>query len=171
MISLILIINLVKIENCCILANIISVITSLGLLYSVGCYCSEVSQIFRNISCFTPLEVSILAYSIQVYGFQRCFQVRSSSGPLRPVSRVHGVISSRDSSISGVGGNEGQQQQHLRMSWEWLWKHLTINPKDRFSCLVLGFLFDCLWVLWGTLSFQMEVFHWTIYVYTDSHII
>jgi hypothetical protein len=44
------------------------------------------------------------------------FQFRSSSGPLRPVSRVHGVISSRDSSISGVGGNEGQQQQHLRMS-------------------------------------------------------
>lgn len=96
MISLILIINLVKIENCCILANIISVITSLGLLYSVGCYCSEVSQIFRNISCFTPLEVSILAYSIQVYGFQRCFQVRSSLGSLDLLFNLLDVCHSKE---------------------------------------------------------------------------
>lgn len=62
-------------------------------------------------------------------------QVSSSSGPLGPVSGVHGVFSSRD--LASTSGDDPRPLQNAVMFWSCL--EPSPAAQEGFSCLVFGF--------------------------------
>lgn len=85
------------------------------------------------------------------------FQDRSSSVLSGPISEVEGIFSNRD--WLSTSGKEPSATTMVYKIVGVSWTLSTNNSKGDFSCLILGFLLDILWLLGGILSSNVDKFH------------